>query len=206
MTEKRYTDPATGGEKGQKDARFGGGDPLALIELAKVYGMGEGKYARYNYLKGYPWSLSVDALYRHLFAFLSGEERDPESGLLHTAHVAWHALTLTSFQQRAVGTDDRAPSLPDKWGELEISRADVVGDFVDISLQYGPCVCHTPGIEVGPQHVEAVKSGTAVRDPLLYEKALLKNFLSASTKVGYARCDHGVPINIHCDVCTADAQ
>lgn len=110
--ETRYRDPATGGEKEQKEARLGGSDPLALMELAKVYGMGEEKYARYNYLKGYPWSLSVDALYRHLLAFLAGEDKDPESGLLHTAHVAWHALTLTSFIQRNVGTDDRAPAPP----------------------------------------------------------------------------------------------
>jgi hypothetical protein len=113
VVEVRYTDPLTGGMKGQKSERLGGADPLALAELARVYGMGEQKYARYNYLKGYPWSLSVDALFRHLVAFLAGEERDPESGLLHTAHVAWHALTLTSFQQRRVGTDDRAPLKPE---------------------------------------------------------------------------------------------
>ena len=104
--EVRFTSE-TGGEKGVKGARLGGADPLALIELAKVYGYGEQKYARYNYLKGYPWSLSVDALFRHLLAFLAGEERDQESGLLHTAHVAWHGLTLTSFLLRGVGTDDR---------------------------------------------------------------------------------------------------
>jgi hypothetical protein len=108
--ETRYTDPITGGMKGQKEDRFGGADPLAMIELAKVYGMGEQKYDRFNYLKGYPWSLSVDALFRHLFAFLSGEDVDPESGLLHTAHVSWHANTLTSFQLRGIGTDDRAPN------------------------------------------------------------------------------------------------
>ncbi len=109
MTETRYVDPETGGEKGVKDARLGGADPLALLELAKVYGFGEAKYARYNYLKGYPWSLSVDAMLRHLLAFLAGEDRDPESGLPHTAHAAWHALTLTSFVLRGVGTDDRPP-------------------------------------------------------------------------------------------------
>lgn len=113
VAEVRFVDPATGGMKGVKAARLGGADPLALGELAKVYGMGEEKYDRYNYLKGYPWSLSVDALYRHLLAFLAGEDRDPESGLLHTAHVAWHALTLTSFQQRQVGTDDRPPTACD---------------------------------------------------------------------------------------------
>ena len=97
----------TGGQKGQKDARLGGVDALALEQLALVAGMGEKKYSRYNYLKGYNWSLSVDALCRHLLAFLNGEDTDPESGLPHTAHVAWHGLALTSFLQRGLGTDDR---------------------------------------------------------------------------------------------------
>lgn len=109
MTEERVTS-SSGGQKGKKPEAFGGGDPLAYIELAKVYAMGEAKYARFNYLKGYPWSLSIDALFRHLFAFLAGEERDAESGLLHTSHVAWHAQTLTSFQLRGLRQfDDRAP-------------------------------------------------------------------------------------------------
>lgn len=97
----------TGGEKGQKLPAFGGADPLALIELARVYGYGERKYARYNYLKGYKWSLSVDALFRHLFAFLAREDKDPESGLHHMAHVAWHALCLLAFSLRGLGEDDR---------------------------------------------------------------------------------------------------
>ena len=97
----------TGGEKGQKLPRLGGADAGAMLELAEVYGFGEGKYARFNYLKGYPWSLSIDALYRHLLSFQGGEDRDPESGLLHMAHVAWHALALTAFTQRRIGTDDR---------------------------------------------------------------------------------------------------
>jgi hypothetical protein len=102
---------ASGGQKGQKQARFGGGDPLAYMELARVYGFGEEKYDRYNYLKGYEFSLSIDALFRHLFAFIGGEDRDPESGLLHTAHVAWHGQTLSSFLLRGVGVDDRPPAI-----------------------------------------------------------------------------------------------
>lgn len=101
----------SGGQKGQKDCRLGGADPLAMEELGYIYGFGEQKYDRFNYLKGYDWSLSIDALKRHLLAFERGEERDEESGYLHTAHVAWHGLALTSFVLRGVGTDDRAPRL-----------------------------------------------------------------------------------------------
>lgn len=97
----------TGGEKGKKRAQLGAVDPQSLMALARVAGFGAEKYARYNMLNGYDWSLSYDALQRHLHAFWSGEDRDAESGELHLAHAAWHCLTLTSFLERNLGTDDR---------------------------------------------------------------------------------------------------
>jgi hypothetical protein len=109
QTEETRITHASGGEKGQKSNRLGGADPIAMIELGLVYGFGEEKYDRFNYLKGYDWSLSIDALKRHLLAFEAREDRDEESGFLHTAHVAWHGLALTAFVLRGVGTDDRAP-------------------------------------------------------------------------------------------------
>lgn len=100
-------DPNTGGEKGRKEEELGFVDPLALKELAKVAGMGTRKYSPFNYLKGYDWSLSMNALQRHILAMWSGEDIDPESGLPHAAHAAWHAMALTSFQVRGIGNDDR---------------------------------------------------------------------------------------------------
>lgn len=105
--ETRITDALTGGQKGQKLAALGSIDPVALLELAKVSGYGAQKYARYNYLKGYDWSLSFDALQRHLLEFWSGEDYDKESGRLHVAHAGWHCAALTSFVLRGLGTDDR---------------------------------------------------------------------------------------------------
>lgn len=101
------TTSATGGEKGRKPLEVGAIDPLARAELGKVAAFGSAKYSRGNYLLGYDWSLCVDAMHRHMLAFESGEDRDPESGLLHTAHAAWHGLALCSFLLREVGTDDR---------------------------------------------------------------------------------------------------
>lgn len=98
---------ATGGEKGQKDAQASSLDAKALLVLAEVSGFGARKYAAHNYLKGYDWSLSLDALHRHLWAFQSGQDLDEESGLPHMAHAAWHALALVSFQVRSLGTDNR---------------------------------------------------------------------------------------------------
>jgi hypothetical protein len=106
-SELRVTDPKTGGQKGQKDCQLGAVDPLALIELGKVAGFGAKKYARANYLKGYAWSLSIDALFRHILAMASGEDVDEESGRLHSACAQWHCAALTSFKLRGLGTDDR---------------------------------------------------------------------------------------------------
>lgn len=97
----------TGGQKGKKLAQVGALDPQALLEVARVAGFGADKYERYNFLRGYEWSLSFDALCRHLFAWWSGEDKDPESSLSHMAHVGWHALALIAFEQRQVGTDNR---------------------------------------------------------------------------------------------------
>lgn len=41
----------------------------------------------------------LDALYRHLWAFQSGEEFDPESGLSHLAHLACNSLFLIYFEE-----------------------------------------------------------------------------------------------------------
>jgi hypothetical protein len=107
VSEERVTDPKTGGQKGQKDAQLGAVCPMALMEIAKVAGFGGRKYARYNFLKGFAWSLSYDALQRHLHAFWSGEEVDPESGLYHVAHAGWHCMCLLAFTIRTLGIDDR---------------------------------------------------------------------------------------------------
>lgn len=98
---------ATGGEKGRKTAELASVDPLALLTLAEVSGMGARKYEAFNYLRGYDWSLSMNALQRHTLAFWNGQDLDEESGLPHMAHAAWHALALVSFLKRDLGTDDR---------------------------------------------------------------------------------------------------
>lgn len=107
VTEERITDPVTGGQKGQKLAQMGALCPLALLEVAKVAGFGAKKYERFNFLKGFNWSLSYDALQRHLHAFWSGEDADEESGIYHLAHAAWHCLCLLAFELRGLGNDDR---------------------------------------------------------------------------------------------------
>jgi hypothetical protein len=112
-TETRTTS-STGGVKGVKRAQLGALDPSALLRVAEVAGFGGEKYARYNYLRGYEWSKSFDALQRHLLLFWSGEDEDNESGYSHLAHAAWHCLALLAFVDRYPQFDDR----PDRPGAV----------------------------------------------------------------------------------------
>lgn len=107
IEEEVRTVSATGGEKGRKLCAVGSIDPAALMALGEVSGFGAQKYARYNYLKGYDWSLSFDAMMRHALLFWSGQDYDEESGKLHILHAAWHCLAMASFVMRELGTDDR---------------------------------------------------------------------------------------------------
>lgn len=106
MAEVR-TVSATGGEKGQKDVQLHALPWAALRPLGQVYAFGAAKYADYNFRRGYPWSLSFDAMLRHLFAFWDGEDLDPESGLPHLAHAMWHCATLLAFIEDHPDYDDR---------------------------------------------------------------------------------------------------
>ncbi|MES7658919.1 dATP/dGTP diphosphohydrolase domain-containing protein, partial [Cutibacterium acnes] len=62
-----------------------------------------------NWTGGYPWSHSVDALYRHLLSWQQGHNLDDESHLPHLAHAAWHCLALLAYQQHNAGVDTRNP-------------------------------------------------------------------------------------------------
>lgn len=111
-TETRIVDPVTGGMKGSKQAQLSALDPQALMEVAKVAGFGAVKYERYNFAKGFRWSLAYDAMQRHLHAFWGGVDTDEESRLPHLAHAVWQGLCLLCFSLRGLGTDDRFPRGP----------------------------------------------------------------------------------------------
>lgn len=104
--ETRSIDPTTGGQKGTKIQKFSLIPAEFLWALATHYGIGAKKYADRNWEKGYRWSLSIDALERHLNAWKMGETYDMETGSHHLIAVAWHACALFIFQRRVRGTDD----------------------------------------------------------------------------------------------------
>lgn len=106
-TEVRVTNEATGGEKGQKLARMDLLPYDSLLAISEVFGFGATKYKDRNWERGFDWGLSFGAAQRHLAAFWSGEETDPESGLPHLAHAGFHVLALLRFAQQFPELDDR---------------------------------------------------------------------------------------------------
>lgn len=105
--EVRVTNEVTGGQKGQKDIRYDLIPVQSLKAVAKVYGYGCKVYSANNWRRGYDWSLSQAALLRHYFAFADGEMNDPESGLPHLAHAAFHIFALLEYSQTHPELDDR---------------------------------------------------------------------------------------------------
>jgi hypothetical protein len=80
----------------------------ALHEMVLVFMWGLRKYAPRNWERGMNWSICYDSMMRHTQAWFSGEDRDPESGLLHTAHIAVNAMFLVAYQLRGMTSlDDR---------------------------------------------------------------------------------------------------
>lgn len=69
--------------------------PLAsLKEAAKVLEYGATKYAVDNWRKPTNWRVSYACLMRHMAAWQSGEDLDPESGFSHLGHAACNILQL----------------------------------------------------------------------------------------------------------------
>lgn len=62
--------------------------------FARVAEFGAVKYAPWNWSKGLARVQLLGSLLRHTFAYLRGEERDKDSGLLHTDHILWNAAVL----------------------------------------------------------------------------------------------------------------
>lgn len=98
--------------------RYDGGKPrydlipaLAQEELAKVLTVGVEKYGVDNWRKGMKWSKVLASLERHLYAIKRGEDRDPETGLLHSAHIQSNAAFLTEYFFTFPELDDRYSTL-----------------------------------------------------------------------------------------------
>jgi hypothetical protein len=82
--------------------------PVAALEqIAGALTFGAGKYGDHNWCRGARWGRYYAALLRHLFAWWSGENCDPETGLSHLAHAGACLLFLIEYETRGWGSDDR---------------------------------------------------------------------------------------------------
>lgn len=79
----------------------------ALNGCAEVLAFGAKKYSRGNWRNGLKHTEICDSLVRHLSAYLSGENTDPESKLLHVNHILCNALFLAETVVTHPELDDR---------------------------------------------------------------------------------------------------
>lgn len=79
----------------------------ALLQIAEVFGHGAEKYGRFNYKNGLDWGRVIGAAYRHLGAFNSGEDTDPESGYSHVAHLGCCVIMLLDYISSHPELDNR---------------------------------------------------------------------------------------------------
>jgi hypothetical protein len=75
-------------------------DPDFIILLGEILTFGAKKYAPNNWQKCEDTSRYKDALLRHIYAYLSGEKVDPESGLNHLGHAAFGLMCLNYFDKK----------------------------------------------------------------------------------------------------------
>lgn len=88
--------------------------PEAILALAEHYTVGARKYADRNWERGMDYSKCFASLERHVWAWMSGEDQDEETGSHHMIAAAWNALALFVYHKREIGVDDR----PTSKGEL----------------------------------------------------------------------------------------
>lgn len=93
-----------------KAARANGGKlrwsllPLEVFApVVEVLMFGAKKYAAWNFTngKGLSWTEVGESMQRHINAWLSGEDKDPESGLSHLGHIGCNLMFLLYYRMYA---------------------------------------------------------------------------------------------------------
>jgi hypothetical protein len=81
--------------------------PVAINKIGLVMNYGATKYADHNWRKGISWSRLLSACLRHTFAYIGGEDKDPETGISHLAHAACCLMFLLEFEETHPELDNR---------------------------------------------------------------------------------------------------
>jgi hypothetical protein len=81
--------------------------PEMLEGVGKVLDFGANKYGPRNWENGMSWSRPFSALMRHMWAWWSGQDKDPETGMSHLWHACCCIMFLMAYEARKAGKDDR---------------------------------------------------------------------------------------------------
>lgn len=109
--------------------RFALVSPFSEKGNAEIVTIGANKYAERNWERGMKWTTVADSLYRHMNAFMRGEDYDPETGKLHIDHVQTNASFLSHYYRFYPQGDDR-PKNPLLLKRIGLDIDDVCADFV----------------------------------------------------------------------------
>ncbi len=93
-------------DQGKPDLSLISRELMEEVALVRMFGLT--KYPRDNWKLGFKVTRSCAAALRHIFAFLSGETNDKESGCSHLAHaICCLEHALYDMKHRANVNDDR---------------------------------------------------------------------------------------------------
>lgn len=136
--EKTAKETNLGAKYDQGKLRYSLLDYKFLEGIVKVREYGVNKYKDENSWKAVPEAKKryTDAMLRHLFAYLGGEEEDPESGLNHMDHVGCNLMFLNYFRDKTVAVKEPLTGRV-VWRTCSITR-DVGSPIFQYSLQDVP--------------------------------------------------------------------
>jgi len=78
-----------------------------ILGVGRVLSFGAKKYADHNWRKGIHLSRLLAACLRHVFAFMGGEDKDPETGLSHLYHASCCLMFAAELHETKPQFDDR---------------------------------------------------------------------------------------------------
>ena len=111
MSEDAKLRVVTGDRFNQGKLKWSLVDFESLEDMVEVLEYGAKKYSAHNWKRGLKTTEVCESLMRHLFAYLNGEDNDPESGCSHVGHIQCNAMFLAYMMNHRPDLDDRFKGL-----------------------------------------------------------------------------------------------